>query len=214
MSEEFALFFLAFSVCSPFFFPFFFFSPPSNCSHTKKREILQKYTTEREREREGKEKRDFLRMSASDRRAPLSFASSEHHHRVPPPRREDEDDIDEKREEKEEKKETTTGTTTTTTTTTAGAAALDDEERVVVSENVLSFLEQFERSMEELQKECALVNEDARAHARELEKDVIDMMADLERKCEEGSRKNWERREELLAIKEKSFKAMEIFKTM
>jgi len=53
--------------------------------------------------------------------------------------------------------------------------------------------------------------ESARA---ELEKDVIDMMADLERKCEEGSMKNWERREELLAIKEKSFKAMEIFKTM
>jgi hypothetical protein len=155
-------------------------------------------------------------MSANDRRAPLSFASSEHHHhRVPPPpRREDEDDIDdEKREEKEEEKEETK-TGTTTTTTTAGAAALDDEERVVVSENVLSFLEQFERSMEELQKECALVNEDARAHARELEKDVIDMMADLERKCEEGSMKNWERREELLAIKEKSFKAMEIFKTM
>ena len=152
-------------------------------------------------------------MSANDRRAPLSFASSEHHHhRVPPPpRREDEDDIDdEKREEKEGKEETKTGTTTTT----AGAAALDDEERVVVSENVLSFLQQFERSMEELQKECALVNEDARAHARELEKDVIDMMADLERKCEEGSMKNWERREELLAIKEKSFKAMEIFKTM
>ena len=153
-------------------------------------------------------------MSANDRRAPLSFASSEHHHhRVPPPpRREDEDDIDdEKREEKEEEKEETK---TGTTTTTAGAAALDDEERVVVSENVLSFLEQFERSLEELQKECALVNEDARAHARELEKDVIDMMAELEKKCEEGSKKNFQRREELLAIKEKSFKAMEIFKTM
>lgn len=139
-------------------------------------------------------------MSARDRQAPLSFASSEHHHRddVPPRRGEDEDDdvID----EREEKEETTTGTTTTAA--------------VLVSENVLSFLEQFERSLEELQKECALVNEDARAHARELEKDVIDMMADLERKCEEGSRKNWERREELLAIKEKSFKAMEIFKTM
>ena len=177
---------------------------------TSKRD--KKYT---QREKKRKEKREYFlrRMSANDRRAPLSFASSEHHHhRVPPPpRREDEDDIDdEKREEKEEKEETKTGTTTTT----AGAAALDDEERVVVSENVLSFLEQFERSMEELQKECALVNEDARAHARELEKDVIDMMADLERKCEEGSMKNWERREELLAIKEKSFKAMEIFKTM
>jgi hypothetical protein len=134
----------------------------------------------------------------------LSFASSEHHHRddVPPRRGEDEDDdvIDE-REEKEEKEETTT----TGTTTTAA---------VLVSENVLSFLEQFERSLEELQKECALVNEDARAHARELEKDVIDMMADLERKCEEGSKKNFQRREELLAIKEKSFKAMEIFETM
>ena len=177
---------------------------------TSKRD--KKYT---QREKKRKEKREYFlrRMSANDRRAPLSFASSEHHHhRVPPPpRREDEDDIDdEKREEKEEKEETKTGTTTTT----AGAAALDDEERVVVSENVLSFLEQFERSLEELQKECALVNEDARAHARELEKDVIDMMADLERKCEEGSMKNWERREELLAIKEKSFKAMEIFKTM
>jgi hypothetical protein len=177
---------------------------------TSKRD--KKYT---QREKKRKEKREYFlrRMSANDRRAPLSFASSEHHHhRVPPPpRREDEDDIDdEKREEKEEKEETKTGTTTTT----AGAAALDDEERVVVSENVLSFLEQFERSLEELQKECALVNEDARAHARELEKDVIEMMADFERKCEEGSQKNWERREELLAIKEKSFKAMEIFKTM
>lgn len=143
-------------------------------------------------------------MSARDRKAPLSFASSEHHHREVPPRREDEDDVIDEREEKEEKEETTTGTTTT-----AGGAAA-----VVVSENVLSFLEQFERSMEELQKECALVNEDARAHARELEKDVIDMMADLERKCEEGSKKNFQRREELLAIKEKSFKAMEIFETM
>ena len=141
-------------------------------------------------------------MSARDRQAPLSFASSEHHHRddVPPRRGEDEDDdVIEEREEKEE-------TTTTTGTTTTAA--------VLVSENVLSFLEQFERSLEELQKECALVNEDARAHARELEKDVIDMMADLERKCEEGSKKNFQRREELLAIKEKSFKAMEIFETM
>ena len=140
-------------------------------------------------------------MSARDRQAPLSFASSEHHHRddVPPRRGEDEDDdVIDKREEKEE-------TTTTGTTTTAA---------VLVSENVLSFLEQFERSLEELQKECALVNDDARAHARELEKDVIDMMADLERKCEEGSKKNFQRREELLAIKEKSFKAMEIFETM
>ena len=37
---------------------------------------------------------------------------------------------------------------------------------------------------------------------------------ELERKCEEGSKKNFQRREELLAIKEKSFKAMEIFETM
>jgi len=196
------------AVVKPFFFRSFLSTSPTQ----KTRQKIHARERERKERKERKE-RDFLRrMSANDRRAPLSFASSEHHHhRVPPPpRREDEDDIDD--EKREEKEETKTGTTTTTTT--AGAAALDDEERVVVSENVLSFLEQFERSMEELQKECALVNEDARAHARELEKDVIDMMADLERKCEEGSMKNWERREELLAIKEKSFKAMEIFKTM
>jgi hypothetical protein len=76
------------------------------------------------------------------------------------------------------------------------------------------FLDQFKHAVDELERECALIAENAKADADECAREAFKILSDLERKSEEMEKKNLGTRQDQLLIKQKSLKAMELLTKM
>ena len=76
------------------------------------------------------------------------------------------------------------------------------------------FLDQFKHVVDELERECALIAENAKADADECAREAFKILSDLERKSEEMEKKNLGTRQDQLLIKQKSLKAMELLTKM
>jgi len=76
------------------------------------------------------------------------------------------------------------------------------------------FLDQFKHAVDELERECALIAENAKADADECAREAFKILSDLERKSEEMEKKNLGTRQDILLIKQKSSKAMELLTKM
>ena len=113
----------------------------------------------------------------------------------------------EEREEEEEELEEE-GTMTTM------AGLLGSEEGRGIHVKLEPFLDQFKHAVDELERECALIAENAKADADECAREAFKMLRDLERKSEEMKKKNIGTRQDICLIKEKSSKAMELLTKM
>ena len=76
------------------------------------------------------------------------------------------------------------------------------------------FLDQFKHAVDELERECALIAENAKADADECAREAFKILSDLERKSEEMEKKNLGTEQDKRSIKEKSLKAMELLTKM
>ncbi|CAL6291953.1 unnamed protein product [Bathycoccus prasinos] len=76
------------------------------------------------------------------------------------------------------------------------------------------FLDQFKHAVDELERECALIAENAKADADECAREAFKILSDLERKSEEMEKKNLGTRQDQRLIKQKSLKAMELLTKM
>ncbi len=76
------------------------------------------------------------------------------------------------------------------------------------------FLDQFKHAVDELERECALIAENAKADTDECAREAFKILSDLERKSEEMEKKNLGTRQDQLLIKQKSLKAMELLTKM
>ena len=113
----------------------------------------------------------------------------------------------EEREEEEEELEEE-GTMTTM------AGLLGSEEGRGIHVKLEPFLDQFKHAVDELERECALIAENAKADADECAREAFKMLSDLERKSKEMEKKNIGTRQDICLIKEKSSKAMELLTKM
>ena len=113
----------------------------------------------------------------------------------------------EEREEEEEELEEE-GTMTTM------AGLLGSEEGRGIHVKLEPFLDQFKHAVDELERECALIAENAKADADECAREAFKILSDLERKSEEMEKKNLGTRQDQLLIKQKSLKAMELLTKM
>ena len=113
----------------------------------------------------------------------------------------------EEREEEEEELEEE-GTMTTM------AGLLGSEEGRGIHVKLEPFLDQFKYAVDELERECALIAENAKADADECAREAFKILSDLERKSEEMEKKNLGTRQDILLIKQKSSKAMELLTKM
>ncbi len=113
----------------------------------------------------------------------------------------------EEREEEEEELEEE-GTMTTM------AGLLGSEEGRGIHVKLEPFLDQFKHVVDELERECALIAENAKADADECAREAFKILSDLERKSEEMEKKNLGTRQDQRLIKQKSLKAMELLTKM
>ncbi|CAL6293120.1 unnamed protein product [Bathycoccus prasinos] len=118
-------------------------------------------------------------------------------------REEEEEELEEEEEELEEE-----GTMTTM------AGLLGSEEGRGIHVKLEPFLDQFKHVVDELERECALIAENAKADADECAREAFKILSDLERKSEEMEKKNLGTRQDQLLIKQKSLKAMELLTKM
>ena len=113
----------------------------------------------------------------------------------------------EEREEEEEELEEE-GTMTTM------AGLLESEAGRGIHAKLEPFLDQFKHAVDELERECALIAENAKADADECAREAFKILSDLERKSEEMEKKNLGTEQDKRSIKEKSLKAMELLTKM
>jgi hypothetical protein len=103
-------------------------------------------------------------------------------------------------EEREEEELEEEGTMTTM------AGLLESEEGRGIHAKLEPFLDQFKHAVDELERECALIAENAKADADECAREAFKILSDLERKSEEMEKKNLGTRQDQLLIKQKSLK--------
>ena len=113
----------------------------------------------------------------------------------------------EEREEEEEELEEE-GTMTTM------AGLLGSEEGRGIHAKLEPFLDQFKHAVDELERECALIAENAKADADECAREAFKILSDLERKSEEMEKKNFGTRQDRLLIKQKASDTMELLTKM
>lgn len=113
----------------------------------------------------------------------------------------------EEREEEEEELEEE-GTMTTM------AGLLGSEEGRGIHVKLEPFLDQFKHAVDELERECALIAENAKADADECAREAFKILSDLERKSEEMEKKNLGTRQDQLLIKQKASDTMELLTKM
>lgn len=111
-------------------------------------------------------------------------------------------------EEREEEELEEEGTMTTM------AGLLESEAGRGIHAKLEPFLDQFKHAVDELERECALIAENAKADADECAREAFKILSDLERKSEEMEKKNLGTRQDQLLIKQKSLKAMELLTKM
>lgn len=111
-------------------------------------------------------------------------------------------------EEREEEELEEEGTMTTM------AGLLESEAGRGIHAKLEPFLDQFKHAVDELERECALIAENAKADADECAREAFKILSDLERKSEEMEKKNLGTRQDHLLIKQKSLKAMELLTKM
>ncbi|CAL6334482.1 unnamed protein product [Bathycoccus prasinos] len=94
--------------------------------------------------------------------------------------------------------------------------ASDELQKIIadVDAKLEPFLDQFKHAVDELERECALIAENAKADADECAREASKILSDLERKSEEMEKKNLGTRQDQLLIKQKSLKAMELLTKM
>lgn len=100
------------------------------------------------------------------------------------------------------------------TMTTMALGLLGSEEGRGIHVKLEPFLDQFKHAVDELERECALIAENAKADADECAREAFKILSDLERKSEEMEKKNLGTRQDQLLIKQKSLKAMELLTKM
>ena len=94
------------------------------------------------------------------------------------------------------------------------AGLLESEAGRGIHAKLEPFLDQFKHAVDELERECALIAENAKADADECAREAFKILSDLERKSEEMEKKNLGTRQDQLLIKQKSLKAMELLTKM
>ena len=94
------------------------------------------------------------------------------------------------------------------------AGLLGSEEGRGIHAKLEPFLDQFKHAVDELERECALIAENAKADADECAREAFKILSDLDRKSEEMGEKNLGTRQDQYLIKQKSLKAMELLTKM
>jgi hypothetical protein len=94
--------------------------------------------------------------------------------------------------------------------------ASDELQKIIadVDAKLEPFLDQFKHAVDELERECALIAENAKADADECAREAFKILSDLERKSEEMEKKNLGTRQDQLLIKQKASDTMELLTKM